>query len=250
MAGLPAWYQDLALNAQPLIDSLRSADARAPNDPTARRTADAIRIVLARDRIEAGLAPQIGKPALDNLPAHARADMDSAALRYPAPDAKAVADARAWLQTRVPAPRFGIGLSAVPPAFLNGMRALGYLGVIGVLLGLALRGGLLFTLFGIAVQRPDGSPATRLRCFARSLVAWGPVLLLAVSGRVSGVTVKAPQPGITITTSTTLAPPAPAGTGVIADLLIVLAIGGAAFAVWRPARGLAERVSGVVLVPK
>jgi uncharacterized RDD family membrane protein YckC len=250
MAGLPAWYQDLALNAQPLIDSLRSAEARAPNDPTARRTADAIRIVLARDRIDAGLAPQIGKPALDALPPRARADMDSAALRYPAPDAKAVADARAWLEPRVPGARFGVGLSVVPPAFLNGMRALGYLGVIGVLLGLALRGGLLFTLFGIAVQRPDGSPATRLRCVARSLVAWSPVLLLAVSGRVSGLTVKAPQPGITIATSRTSSPPAPARAGVIGDVLVVLAIGGAAVAVWRPARGVAERIAGVVLVPK
>ncbi len=250
MAGLPPWYQDLALNAQPLIDSLRSTTARAPNDTLARLTAEAIRIVLARDRLEAGLAPQIGNPALEGLPPRARADVDSAALRYPNPDAKAVADARAWLASRVPVARFGIGLSVVPPAFLNGMRALGYLGVIGVLLGLALRGGLLFTLFGISVQRLDGSPATRLRCLARSLLAWSPLLLLAASGRVSGITVKPPRAGISVTTSATPSRPAPAQAGVIGDVLIALAIGGAAFAVWRPARGLAERASGVVLVPK
>jgi len=250
MKGLPPWYQDLALNPQALFDSLRSTSARAANDTTARRTAEAIRLVLARDRIEAGLTPQIGKPALDALPPHARAEMDSAALRYPAPDAKAVTEARAWLGVHVPPVRFGVGFAAIPPAFVNGMRTLGYLGVIGVLLALALRGGLLFTLFGIAVQLPDGSPATRLRGFARSLVAWGPLLLLAASGRVSDITVKPAQPGLTVSASTAPSRPTTAQGGVIGDVLILLAIGGAAFAVWRPARGLAERISGVVLVPK
>jgi hypothetical protein len=76
------------------------------------------------------------------------------------------------------------------------------------------------------------------------------VLLLAASGRISGVTVKPPQPAFTVSASATPAGPAPARAGVTGELLIVLAIGGAAFAVWRPTRGWAERISGVVLVPK
>ncbi|HKV71014.1 MAG TPA: protein kinase, partial [Gemmatimonadales bacterium] len=98
---LPVWYQDLSLNAPAYFDSLRSAAARAGTDSIARRTADAIRVMLADDRIEAIRVPQIGKPALDNLPPRARADLDSAALRYPAPDSATVIAARAWLKGRV-----------------------------------------------------------------------------------------------------------------------------------------------------
>ena len=78
-------------------------------------------------------------------------------------------------------------------------------------------------------------------------------MLLAASGRISGFTVKVPRPGFTVTASTTTGPSAPttpARAGVIGGVFMVLAISGAAVAVWRPARGLAERISGVVLVPK
>jgi hypothetical protein len=251
MTRLPVWYQDLTMNAQAYVDSLRSADRRAAADTTARRTAEAIRIVLAWDRIEARLTPQIGDPALSNLPPHARADVDSAALRYPSPDTVTVARARAWLSGRVQMLRLGAGgLGAVPKAFTQGMIALGYLGVVGVCLAFALRGGLLFTLFGLALQRIDGTPAGRLRCGVRSLVAWGPVLLLALLSGLSGVHVTAAPAGIQVGATTgppsaPSAPPSPAE-----DALVLLALGGAVFAVARPTRGLAERIAGVVLVPK
>jgi hypothetical protein len=248
---LPVWYQDLTMNAQAYIDSLRSADRRAPADSTARRTADAIRIVLAQDRFEARLTPQIGDPALSNLPPRARAEVDSAALRYPSPDTATVTRARAWLAGRVRMLKLSAGgLATVPKAFTQGMIALGYLGVVGVLLGFALRGGLFFTLFGIALQRIDGTPAGRLRCVARSLVAWGPVLLLALVSGLSGVHVTAAQPGIqvAVTTGSPSTPPAPLSPA--EDALVFLALGGAVFAILRPTRGLAERVTGVVLVPR
>ena len=250
MAGLPTWYQDLSLNAEPLIDSLRSTTARAGTDSVAVRTARAIQVVLARDRYEAGLTPQLGKPALNALPPRARAEVDSAALRYPSPDARMVADARAWLATRVPARHLHSGPATSFRMFVTAFGISGYLGILGILLAVALRGGLLFTLFGIALQQADGTPASRLRCLARSLVAWAPLLLLAALSEVSNVSVTPPRPGVTI--STTSAPSEPSGPrwDVIDDLLVLVAIGGAGFAVWRPTQGIAERVAGVVLVPK
>ena len=255
MTGLPPWYQELALNAPALIDSLRSAEDRAGNDSTARRTAEAIRVVLARDRMEALLEPQIGKPALGNLPPRARAEIDSAAGRYPSPDSATVAAARAWLTGKVRQVRLKGGLSTVPGTFIAGMKALGYLGVVGVVLALALRGGLLFTLFGVAVQHRDGTPAGRLRCFARSVVAWGPLLGLVALGQIPRLQTglaTAGQPTFSVKTTEGPPPsPTPAGEeGILGDVLIVLALGGAAVAVWRPARGIAERIAGVVLVPK
>lgn len=252
LAGFPPWYVDLTFNSQAYIDSLRSASGAAARDSTARHTAQAIRVILARARFEAGRSPQIGKPALDALPPRARAEIDSAAAQYPAPEPQAVADARAWLAGRVKLARFQAGLGVVPAAFTQGMKALGCVGIAGVLLALALRGGLLFTLFGIAVQRPDGSPAGRLRCFARSLAAWGPLLVLIVIGGISGLRVGPARPGVSVTATTGPSTPSrgSGSTGGVEVALMLLAAGGAAFAVWRPTRGLAERVTGVVLVPR
>ena len=42
-----------------------------------------------------------------------------------------------------------------------------------------LRGGLLFYLFGVAVQTEEGRPAGRARCFGRAVAAWGLFLLYA-----------------------------------------------------------------------
>lgn len=250
MEGLPTWYQDLSLNAQPLIDSLRSATVRAGTDSLARRTAQAIQLVLARDRYEAGLAPQIGKPALNALPPRARAEVDSAALRYPSPDARTVADARAWLTTRVPAHHLHSGPATSFRMFVTAFGITGYLGILGILLAAAMRGGLLFTLFGIAVQRADGTPASRLRCFARSLVAWAPLLLIAALSEVSNISVTPLRPGVTVSATAAPSKPSAPRSDVIDDVLVLVAMGGAAFAVWRPTRGIAERIVGVVLVPK
>lgn len=250
MKGLPTWYQDLSLNAEPLIDSLRSTTARAGTDSVAARTARAIQVVLARDRYEAGLTPQLGKPALNALPPRARAEVDSAALRYPSPDARMVADARAWLATRVPARHLHSGPATSFRMFVTAFGITGYLGILGVLLAAALRGGLLFTLFGIALQQADGTPASRLRCLSRSLVAWAPLLLLAVLSEVSNVSVTPPRPGVTVSATSAPSEPSAPRSDVIDDLLVLVAIGGAGFAVWRPTQGIAERVAGVVLVPK
>lgn len=74
---------------------------------------------------------------------------------------------------------------------------------------------------------------------------------LALLGQVAGLSVKPATPGVvTVSASTAPSKPAPNGPGPFDGVLVVLAIGGAAFAVWRPKQGIAERISGVVLVPK
>lgn len=60
-----------------------------------------------------------------------------------------------------------------------GQPAIMYLAVVAVfslVFAFALRGGLLFTLFGFTLQRSDGRLASRATCLRRAAVAWSPVL--------------------------------------------------------------------------
>ncbi|HEU5170427.1 MAG TPA: hypothetical protein VFU46_07810, partial [Gemmatimonadales bacterium] len=117
---------------------------------------------------------------------------------------------------------------------------------------LLLRGGVLFRLFGIAVVRADGVPAGRLRCAARALVAWSPLLLLlALASAPHGVSVGI-RTGTRVTTTTSDEPPADDRRVAlwVRWTLFGIALAGAGVALWRPTRGVAERASGVVLVPR
>ena len=102
---------------------------------------------------------------------------------------------------------------------------------LGALLGVALaglaRGGLSLRLGGIAVQKVDGTDASRLRCLWRGLVAWLPLLLplLAVFFWRRAV-VPATALG-----------------------WILIAVGGI-YALYRPTRGLQDWAAGTHLVPR
>jgi hypothetical protein len=48
-----------------------------------------------------------------------------------------------------------------------------------IIFAFVLRGGLLFSLFGVAVQTEEGRPAGRARCFGRAVAAWGLFFLFA-----------------------------------------------------------------------
>ncbi|HSD31974.1 MAG TPA: protein kinase [Gemmatimonadales bacterium] len=255
MASMPAWYRDVSVYSEPYLRALRHADstvAAGSGDSTARRTAEAVRVVFAAAMHEARSGNQTSTPLLAALPPELRGVLDSAARRYPAPDSQAVAAARAWLDGRVTLPNLGVGLATVPKAVLQSLTALAFLGAAGAVLALLLRGGVLFRLFGIAVVRADGVPAGRLRCAARSLVAWSPLLLLlALASAPHGVSVGI-RTGTRVTTTTTDAPPADDGRVPlwVRWTLFGIALAGAGVALWRPTRGVAERASGVVLVPR
>jgi hypothetical protein len=66
-----------------------------------------------------------------------------------------------------------------PLAMIGGCLFI-YVGIPSVILALAFRGGLVMFVLGIAVVRPDGTRASRLRMFWRSLIAWSPVLAAPV----------------------------------------------------------------------
>jgi uncharacterized RDD family membrane protein YckC len=242
---MPPWYRDLSVRGSVYLGALQHADSTAAGDSTAARTASAIRIVLSDAVTQARRTPQVSSSMLAGLPSATRAVLDSAVARFPAPDSQTVAAARAWLAVHVPVPMMRSGVAVVPRTLAKSFTALGYLGVAGVLLALLLRGGLLFGLFGVAVQQRDGRPAGRLRCLARALVAWSPLLLLVI--------LAAAPTGLQLSFGSARFRPPTSGLGMgdwTRGILIALAVAGIAIAVWRPARGLAERLTGTVLVPR
>ncbi len=98
-----------------------------------------------------------------------------------------------------------------------------------VLCAVLFRRGLLMYVFGIAVVTRDGTPASRLRTFGRSLVTWSPSILLLVLG--------------ILLIAAGLAPAWSVG------LVALLAIGLAAWSAWLPDRGLPDRIAGTYLAP-
>ncbi|HMA38569.1 MAG TPA: protein kinase [Gemmatimonadales bacterium] len=259
MASLPPWWRDITFNGDTYLAALHRADsAGAAADSATRNTATAVQVVLAAAARDARASPQ-GTSLVAGLPAPLRTALDSAARRFPAPDSQLVAAARtrlAVLRTEGPQALRG-GLAVVPKAVLLAFTALSFVGACGVVLALLLRGGLLFSLFGIGVVRADGVPAGRLRCGARAFVAWSPLLLLLALTALPGGVRVAVQSGtsgaMSVSASQASPPAAPRTTSSSLWLrwaLGALALAGAAVAVSRPTRGLAERVCGVVLVPR
>jgi eukaryotic-like serine/threonine-protein kinase len=255
MTSMPPWYRDLAINSGAYLTALQRADsAGEAADSVTRRTATSLRIVLASDLLEARRAQQTAGAILAGLPPELRAALDSAVRRYPSPDPGQVADARSWLaagHVSVPQVRGGVGV--VPKVVLESFTVLAYLGAAGVVLALLLRGGVLFGLFGIGVVRANGAPAGRLRCGARALVAWSPLLLiLALTAWPRNLTFNMGGASVhySSTTPRARAPEDRPASPWMRWGLVVVALGGVAAAVWRPTRGPAERLCGVVLVPK
>ena len=86
------------------------------------------------------------------------------------------------------------------------------------------RGGLILRAFGIAIVTGDGKPASRLRALSRGLTGWGLVAAAIWFWVAFGVAV-----------------------GVCVGILV---LGGAAWAIMHPTRGLQDRIAGTWLVPR
>jgi uncharacterized RDD family membrane protein YckC len=217
LSTFPPWFRDLTLNRDAYLTALRAAPA-VPPDSVARQT-EAIQLVLAASLEDAKRSPQLGNQALSGLPAADRAVLDSAALRYPAPKQAAVDSARAWLASRIRPPGGPNGASV-----WMGFHMLGVLGIIAVVLAVLLRGPLLLNLFGMAVVHSSGAPAGRVRCGARSLIAWSPLIALPAGLNSAPIAVQAMCVALS-------------GVGVVLSMI-------------DPQRGPADRMLGTVLVPK
>jgi hypothetical protein len=228
-ATVPVWYQDIAVRLESYrteldrIDSLEASGAAV--DSTMLRTEESIWIVLAEATLQSERNPQLTNTVSVNIEPEEQALLDSAVMLYPEPDSATVAAAREWLDGRVDrgvldvfGPR--MALSVLGVAFF----ILGVFGIVGVVLAFAFRGPVLLHLFGIAVQRSDGTPAARWRCALRSLVAWSPLIVLVLASKLDATPLDI--------------------------LLIAAALAGASWSVLRPDRGPADRLVGTVLVPK
>jgi hypothetical protein len=228
-ATVPVWYQDIAVRLEPYhaelnrIDSLQASGAQV--DSTMRRTAESIWIVLAEAKLQSDRNPQLTNTVSVNVEPEEQALLDSAVALYPDPDAAAVAEAREWLEERVDRSIMeAFGPVMVPTGLAIAFFILGISGIAGVVLAFVFRGPVLLHLFGIAVQRTDGAPAARWRCFVRSLVAWSPLIALVFVSDLDAT--------------------------VLDILLIAAALAGAGWSILRPERGPADRLMGTVLVPK
>ncbi len=102
--------------------------------------------------------------------------------------------------------------------------------LLALLGGLILRGGLTLRMFGMILRDGRGRRAGVLRCGLRSLCAWSPLLAASVPRFVPGL-------------SFTLAWSALIGAFVLLGI-------GAAYAIWRPARGLPDLVAGTWIAPR
>lgn len=223
---VPPWYQDLSFRMgsyRAELDRIDSLDASGvPVDSAMRATARSIWIVLSAAKAEAEL-PGFGNALLNGLEPDLRALVDSAAAMYPDPDTATVARAREWLAGRMGQGVMAeFGVSKVPETLKMSFYMLGFLGIAGVVLAFVFRGPVLLHAFGITVQRTDGTPAERWRCFLRSLLAWFPLILMVVAR---------PETPLSV-------------------LLIAIALLGAGWSAFRPARGPADLLVGTVLVPK
>lgn len=225
IATQPPWHRALSVNLASYQNALARADSRAATDSNARHTAEAIREMLADAQLKARRSPRLWSHFSRTFDSRTRAALDSDLARYPAPDSASVAAARTWVATHVTLRRWRSGLEVLANIVTVSSDALARFGVISIVLAVLLQGGLLFAVFGMVVVTADGARAGRLRCGLRAAVAWFPLLGLLLAETI-------------------------AATMWERVVLVAIAVAGTAYAVWQPARGLAERLTGTVLVPK
>jgi len=119
-------------------------------------------------------------------------------------------------------------------AFTLGMMVFVLTAIVGLVSAALFRGGLMLRAFDIAVVTRTGSRVTRLRGLLRAVVAWGP--LLAAGGAAPMTTMMAAR-ALDQNAAFTIAAWA-------------IFVGGAAYAVLNPERGLQDRIAGTYLVPR
>ena len=199
-------------------------------DVAERAHLEAYRTLMSHTYAEVEAADLGGRLYLSD---DARRWLAAARQQYPAPTAEGLDRARGVVASELSTGpnRVGDGrLNAPAPAresFFFSWLMLVW-AVTGLLLAVALRGGLLFRVCGIEVQTGRGEPAGRRRCLLRASVAWSPLFLLSVL--------------VMTVRSERLDPFASAA------MLVFLAAG--VYAMIRPPRGLPDLVAGTHLMPK
>jgi hypothetical protein len=161
---------------------------------------------------------------------------ERAVAAHPHPSEEEVAEAVAYLQPFLDKISDGLpGLTggAIPLQVFVVSMAWCFLVLMvapSVICALLFRGGLLMYIFGITVVTKNGSRASRLRTFWRSLVTWSPCVLLPnLIKFLSAV-------GLAITWSLYI------------GMAVLIAI--IAWSAWMPRRGIPDRIAGTYPVPR
>jgi len=108
-----------------------------------------------------------------------------------------------------------------------------FVGALGLLGALFVRGGFTLRTFGAALVTSDGRQASRLRAFWRALVTWSPAVVMCL------ILYKGPE--VDHPTLKVLA----AQAGVIAVMMA-----GTIWALFHPSRGIQDRLAGTWIVPR
>jgi hypothetical protein len=168
------------------------------------------------------------------IPQHLRTRAEQVVAERPSPSEQELKEAEALVAPMLVVPwliRSPTSLAVFQASMFTLMVALASL-----VCALAFRGGLVMLLLGVAVVKRDGSRASRLRVFWRSLVTWSSLLLLLVGGVWLLSTVPPGEEGSLV----------PLAGSLGAAVLIALAVWSSLL----PDRGLQDRLAGTWLVPR
>ena len=113
---------------------------------------------------------------------------------------------------------------------LAGANLLFYLALPAMIAALCFRGGLVLLIFSVGVVRKDGLPASRIRIFWRSFLAWATPFILA--GIIAALLNPFARPILT------------------SVMVILMTVGLTAWSTLMPDRGIPDRLSGTRLVPR
>jgi uncharacterized RDD family membrane protein YckC len=232
-AAAQASWMDL-LDTAELLDALEARQAGAGATPAGAEELRAMRIYASQRLtvLESG----------DGIPAFARgllASDEAESLRrarelVPTPTEAEIASAAPIAERLLQARRDERALDPQSMARTSALFALVFLVVVGgagTVFALVLREGPLFRLLDIAIVTPAGARASRWRAAARALAAWMPVFTIAIALSASDML-------------------GPTLAWTIAAAAATVFVAGAAFALFRPSRGLQDQIAGTLLVPR
>ncbi len=169
--------------------------------------------------------------ALSMINGEKRRFAEKSVAEHPNPTEKEIRDAAERMKPLVKQNDPAKSISSRPwfPLLVFAASLLIYVALPALLAALIFRGGVVMRGFGLAVAKRDGTRASRLQVFGRSLIAWFPVLVAPVL-----LAVLSPLTGMPW-----------AGT-----LVAALLVGLAAWSLALPGRGLQDRLAGTTLVPR
>jgi uncharacterized RDD family membrane protein YckC len=201
-----------------------------------------------RQALEIYIAGHLGKPisdpaiwnspyAMAMIPERWRQTAEQIIATHPSPSQQELAEATTQVKPLLEKKSPFDSLSDPLILMVVGLTYTGLVALLSLACALLFRGGLVLRLLGVAVVKRDGSRASRLRVFWRSLVAWSPLALLPA---LVGLALWGFIPSGKEYTPSGLTP------FITLAIYILLVI----WSTLLPERGLQDRLAGTWLVPR